>query len=171
LTFLILYSTLQPFVSPPQPDDLIERAFRKVLDEQTVQIDLPNQLGYERVAMGAAAAFAESIGFLPERVEDLKTAVAEACINAVRHGNQDRQNTRVIVKMSFREGILAISVFDEGSGFESLPKDPDIVRIMDNLDPPVGFGIFLMKKLMDEVEFKKLPDHGNEVKMAMRLKK
>lgn len=132
---------------------------------------MPNQLGYERVAMGSVAAFAESVGFLPDRIEDLKTAVAEACINAVLHGNKDRSDARVVVTMSFRDGVLHISVLDEGEGIKQIPKDPDIVRIMDNLDPPMGFGVFLMKKLMDELEFKKSSDHRNEVRMAMRLEK
>jgi len=35
----------------------------------------------------------------------------------------------------------------------------------------MGFGVFLMKKLMDELEFKKSSDHRNEVRMAMRLEK
>jgi serine/threonine-protein kinase RsbW len=140
-----------------------------MLDQRTVQIDLPNQLGYERVAMGSVAAYAKSFGFLPDRVEDLKTAVAEACVNAVQHGNKGRDEARVIVTMSFRDDVLYISVLDEGEGVKELPKDPDIIRIMDNLDPPVGFGLFLMKKLTDELEFKQSPDHRNEVRMAMKL--
>ncbi|MFO7460549.1 MAG: ATP-binding protein [Desulfatiglandales bacterium] len=142
-----------------------------MLDQRTVQIDLPNQLGYERVAMGSVAAYAKSFGFLPDRVEDLKTAVAEACVNAVQHGNKGRDEARVIVTMSFRDDVLYISVLDEGEGVKELPKDPDIIRIMDNLDPPVGFGLFLMKKLTDELEFKQSPDHRNEVRMAVRLDK
>jgi serine/threonine-protein kinase RsbW len=141
------------------------------LNQQTVEINLPNQLGYERVAMGSVAAFAEGIGFLPDRIEDLKTCVAEACINAVQHGNKNRPDARVIVTMSFRDDVLHISVFDEGEGFKQPPKEPDIARIMDNLDPPLGFGVFLIKKLMDQFEFEKLPDHHNEVKMAMKLGK
>ena len=140
-----------------------------MLDQQTVQIDLPNQVGYERVAMGSVAAYAKSIGFLPERIEDLKTAVAEACINAVQHGNKDRPDARVVITMTFGEGVLGISVFDEGSGLRTPPRDLDIARIMENLDPPVGFGLFLMKNLTDELEFRTSPDHRNEVRMAMRL--
>ena len=142
-----------------------------MLDQRTVQIDLPNQLGYERVAMGSVAAYAKSFGFLPERIEDLKTAVAEACINAVQHGNKDRSDARVVVTMSFRDDFLYISVLDEGDGVKGFPKDPDIVRIMDNLDPPVGFGLFLMKNLTDELEFKRSSNDRNEVKMAVRLDK
>lgn len=141
------------------------------MDQQTVEINLPNQLGYERVAMGSVAALAQSIGFRPERIEDMKTAVAEACINAVQHGNKGRPDARVIITLSFRDDTLSISVFDQGKGFKEPPKEPDIVRIMDNLDPPLGFGVFLMKNLMDEFEFRKLPDDRNEVRMAVKLLK
>lgn len=141
------------------------------MDQQTIEINLPNQLGYERVAMGSAAAFAKSIGFLDDRIEGLKTAVAEACINAVQHGNKGRPDARVVVTMSFRDDVLHVSVLDEGDGFKQPPKNPDIVRIMNNLDPPVGFGVFLMKRLMDEFDYRKLSDHRNEVRMAMKLGK
>lgn len=143
----------------------------KPLDPKTVEIRLPNQMGYERVAMGSAAAFAKCFGFLPDRIEDLKTAVAEACINAVRHGNKDRPDARVIVIMNFTDGVLHVSVLDEGEGFKEIPKDPDIINIVNNLAPPVGFGVFLMKRLMDEIDFRKLPGTGNEVRMAMKLDK
>lgn len=142
-----------------------------MLDKQTVQISLPNQLGYERVAMGSVAAYARSIGFPPERVEDMKTAVAEACVNAVQHGNKGRPDARVLVTITFKDGVLHISVLDEGEGIKEAPRVPDIVRIMEDLDPPTGFGVFLMKQLMDELEFRKSSDHRNEVRMAMRLQK
>ena len=53
----------------------------------SVEVRLPSQLGYEKVAMSTAAAVAKLMGFREDRVEDLKTAVAEACINAIEHGN------------------------------------------------------------------------------------
>jgi serine/threonine-protein kinase RsbW len=140
-----------------------------MLDEQTVEINLPNKLGLERLVMGSVAALAKSVGFGPSRVEDLKTAVAEACINAVQHGNKDRPRARVIVTMNFKDNVFTVSVHDEGEGLKSEPKDPDIVRILDNLDPPVGFGTFLMRKLMDQVEFLKKANQGHEVRMAMKL--
>ena len=139
------------------------------MDQRTVEINLPNQLGYERVAMGSVAAFAKGIGFLPEQIEDLKTAVAEACINAVQHGNRGKPDARVIVTFDFKDGILGISVFDEGDGLKEAPKDPDIDKILDSLDLPVGFGVFLMKRLMDEFEYRKSGGQLNEIRMSMRL--
>jgi serine/threonine-protein kinase RsbW len=142
---------------------------RTPLDEQTVEINLPNELGFERVVMGAIAALAKTVGFSRSRIEDLKTAVAEACINAVQHGNKNRAGARVTVTMNFKDGVFNVSVFDEGKGFEREPKDPDIVRIMESLDPAIGFGTFLMRHLVDSVEYRKVGNHGHEVRMAMRL--
>ena len=140
-----------------------------MLDDQTVELNLPSKLGFERIAIGGLAAFAKSVGFSSPRIEDLKTSVAEACINAVQHGNKAKPDARVLVAVSFQENILRVSVFDEGDGFKAELKDPDIERIFANLDPPVGFGVFLMKRLMDKVEFNRTSNHRHEVRMTMKL--
>ncbi len=140
-----------------------------MLDDQTVELNLPSKLGYERVAIGGVAAFAKSVGFSSPRIEDLKTSVAEACTNAVQHGNEGKPAARVLVTAKFANDVLWISVCDEGNGLKSELKDPVIERILDNLDPPVGFGVFLMKRLMDNVEFDRTSNHLHEVRMMMKL--
>jgi serine/threonine-protein kinase RsbW len=145
------------------------RAEKTVLDDQTVELNLPSKIGYERIAIGGLAAFAKSVGFSSSRIEDLKTSVAEACINAVQHGNKGKPDARVLVTAKFQSDVLWISVFDEGKGLKAELKDPNIERIIDNLDPPVGFGVFLMKRLMDEVEFDRTSNHLHEVRMKMKL--
>ena len=141
-----------------------------MLDDQTVELNLPSRIGYERIVIGGLAAFAKSVGFSPPRIEDLKTSVAEACINAVQHGNKGKPDARVRVTAKFQENVLWISVFDEGNGLKAELKDPVIERILDNLDPPVGFGVFLMRRLMDKVEFDRTSNHLHEVRMMMKLK-
>ena len=59
----------------------------------SVEVRLPSRLGYEKVAMSTAAAVAKLMGFREDRIEDLKTAVAEACINAIEHGNRLNEGT------------------------------------------------------------------------------
>ncbi len=54
-----------------------------VSHERTVEVTLTNQLGYERVAMACSESFAKMFGLPPERIEDLKTVVGEAAINAI----------------------------------------------------------------------------------------
>lgn len=139
------------------------------LEKETVAFTLPSELGYEHIAMGGLAAFARKLGFSPSRIEDLKTAVAEAYINAVQHGNRGKPDARVVVAFSFKDGILGISVFDEGDGLKEEPKDPNIEKLLDNLELPVGFGVFLIKRLMDKFEYRKSGDQPNEIRMSMKL--
>jgi serine/threonine-protein kinase RsbW len=139
------------------------------LKNNAVEVVIDSKLGYERVAMACAASFAKMMGFSDERIEDLKTVVAEAAINAIQHGNKDRPDARVVVSMEFMDNAMHISVADHGGGIEVLPPKPDIERIMDKLDPPTGFGTFLIKQLADEVEFNEMTDGGHMVKMAIRL--
>ena len=80
-----------------------------MLDEQTVEVSLPNELGYERIAMECSASFARIAGFVQERIEDLKTAVSEACLNAIEHGNKGRTDARVIVTMNYRDDAFSVS--------------------------------------------------------------
>ena len=63
----------------------------------SIDLSIPSELGYERVVREAAASFAHRLGFATERVEDLKTAVSEACLNAIEHGNAQTPGLRVDV--------------------------------------------------------------------------
>ena len=138
-------------------------------NDNAVEIVIDNKLGYERVVMACAASFAKMMGFSDERIEDLKTVVAEAAINAMQHGNKDRPDAKVAISMNFKDEALHITVTDHGGGIKELPPKPDIDRIIEKLDPPTGFGTFLIQQLADEVEFNEMTDGGHMVKMAIRL--
>jgi serine/threonine-protein kinase RsbW len=133
---------------------------------ETVQTELhfPSILGYEKIARGAAEAWAEQIELPPDRVEDLKTAVAEACLNAIEHGNSLDRALQVTVMMIMTEGKLEVRVADVGDQVipETLPT-PVRGRSMR------GWGMFFIKNLVDEMELRRLPDGSNEVRMAIYL--
>ena len=141
----------------------------RMLDERTIEVSLPNKLGYERIAMQCAASFAKIVGFLPERIEDLKTAVSEACLNAMEHGNKCHTDKRVIITMNYEEGVFSVTVVDEGEGIEVLPEDPDIKEKIESLETPRGLGIFLIKNLVDQVEFNKMTNEGHMVRMEIKM--
>ena len=79
-------------------------------DESSVQITMSNRIGYEKVAMACSASFAEMFGFPKDKVEDLKTIVAEASTNAMAHGNQGRLEAKVVVSMSCKNDTIYVSV-------------------------------------------------------------
>lgn len=149
-----------------------EREMVKMIDERTVEVSLPNKLGYERIAMECSASFAKIVGFLPERIEDLKTAVSEACLNAMEHGNKSRPDTRVIVTMNYQEGVFSVSVMDEGEGMEEIPEIPeelDIKGKVEMMQTPRGIGMYLIKNLVDKVEFNQMTNEGHMVRMVIRM--
>ena len=141
----------------------------KKLTDRTVEVILSNKLGYERVAMACSASFAKIFGCPPERIEDLKTVVAEAAINAMQHGNKGRPDARVVVYMNYKDNAINVSVLDEGDGITELPPTPDIERFINELDPPVGIGVFLIDQLADKVEFNQMTDEGHAVRMAINF--
>lgn len=137
--------------------------------EGMVEVSLPTKLGYERIAMECSASFARLVGFLPERIEDLKTAVAEACLNAMEHGNKGRPDARVTVTMNFIDSSFIVSVKDEGTGVQEIPEEPDIVKKIEKLQTPRGLGIFLIRQLSDQVEFNQMMKDGHVIRMVIRM--
>ena len=140
-----------------------------MLDERSIEVSLPSKIGYERIAMQCSASFAKIVGFEPERIEDLKTVVSEACLNAMEHGNKEDPNARVTVKMNFKDNSIIVFVKDEGTGVQKFPGDPDIRKKIEKLEAPRGLGIFLIKELADQVEFNQMTKDGHVVRMVIRM--
>ena len=117
------------------------------------ELRLPTRLGFEKVAMNTAASVAQLMGFSPDRVDDLKTAVAEACINAIEHGNEMNELLGVVVTLSMDDKSLEVKIRDEGRGVPAGAHIPDIDRKMAGEETPRGMGMFLIQALVDEVEY------------------
>jgi serine/threonine-protein kinase RsbW len=136
--------------------------------EKLVELYIPNTIGSEKTAIEKAATIARELGFSDDRVEDLKTAVSEACINAIEHGNKFDLNTKVGITLAFDNTALEVTVHDEGNGIDpgKIPK----TREEDNGFPKRrGYGIFLIRNLVNEVSFASEPGKGNDVKLIIHL--
>ena len=147
----------------------IETQMMRMLDKRTVEVNLPNEIGYERIAMACSASFARIVGFIPERIEDLKTVVSEACLNAIEHGNKGDPDARVNITMHYKENAITVSVMDEGTGVEKIPAEPDIIKKIEKLETPRGLGIFLIKQLADQVDLNQMTKEGHVIRMVIRM--
>ncbi len=92
---------------------------------------------------------------------NIMIAVTEAVNNAIKHGNANDKSKNVFLSLSLDESMIRFVIRDEGSGFnyENLP-DP---TAPENIEKLGGRGIFLMKHLSDEVDFK---DNGRVVELS-----
>ena len=134
--------------------------------ERNLELYIPNILGFEKIAMDFVASAAKKMGFSGERIEDLKTAVSEACINAIEHGNKMDARMKVGIVLKPEDMKLQVTVHDEGNGIGKV-KTPRIEDKIECKDKPRGWGIFLIKNLVDEVKFESTPEGGNLVRMTV----
>ena len=134
------------------------------------ELYIPSVLGCEKTAMDFVASVAKKTGLADERIEDLKTAVSEACLNAIEHGNKLNASTKVGVSITVDGSRLQVDVQDEGKGVGQIVP-PNIEDMIEKGERPRGWGIFLIRNLVDELEFKADSDGGNVVRMIIHLER
>jgi serine/threonine-protein kinase RsbW len=94
---------------------------------------------------------------------NFRVGVAEALANAMIYGNGSDPEKRVRVEVELSSQAVALHVHDEGEGFDdAVVPDP---TLPENLDGTGGRGIFLIRELMDEVQYH---PPGNSVRMVLR---
>jgi serine/threonine-protein kinase RsbW len=141
---------------------------------QTIELKIPCESGFEKVAMNTAGDCARMLGMAEERIEDVRTAVSEACINAMEHGNANDVATKVYVAVTIDRDRLAIDVADEGRSGPPPDPDrlpaPDLGAQIEGLAPAGGMGLFLIKALVDEAEFVE-PEagYGSQFRMVIHV--
>lgn len=142
----------------------------KVSAPLSIELSIPSEFGYERVVREAVASFARRIGFASERVEDLKTAVSEACLNAIEHGNAQMPGMRVDVNCVWENDVLMVRVLDHGLKRYAGHVAPCITSKVHGEAPPRGMGLYLIAQLVDTCGFESSPDGGNVLYMSMHTR-
>jgi anti-sigma regulatory factor (Ser/Thr protein kinase) len=115
---------------------------------------IPGEEGNERLAMDRVAAAVDGLGIAPARLERLKTAVSEAAMNAIEYGSQGRADVPVDIEVETTAESIVVRIIDHAlSG--SVPDDaeqPDIERKLAGEQKPRGWGLFLIKNMVDSMD-------------------
>jgi anti-sigma regulatory factor (Ser/Thr protein kinase) len=135
--------------APGQADQKERNGTWRVLAELSV----PSEPGNERLAMKRVAAVVKELGLSEQRLERLKTAVAEATMNAMEHGNRYRPEVPVVIEVLSSGVDLSVRINDQG---KSLVPDPDrevpeLEAKLEGLQTPRGWGLFLIRNMVDEM--------------------
>jgi len=94
---------------------------------------------------------------------NFRVGLTEALSNAMLYGNSRDPSKRVLVEIAFLEGCIEARVTDQGTGFDpAAVPDP---TTPENLMKPCGRGLFLMRKLLDEVTYNA---QGNQVTLVLK---
>jgi serine/threonine-protein kinase RsbW len=109
-------------------------------------------------------------GFDDSSTNKIALATDEACTNIIKHAYKYSKVGKININAAFTKKKLRISITDEGSHFNSSKvPEPDLQKYYDEKRVG-GLGIFLMKKLMDEVKYSQTPSNRNKVILIKYLR-
>jgi serine phosphatase RsbU (regulator of sigma subunit)/anti-sigma regulatory factor (Ser/Thr protein kinase) len=137
-----------------------------VLDEFSVE----SKPGNERAAIDRVAAAVAGVPLSPAQRERLKTATGEATMNAMEHGNKYEPGVMVDVAVSASEAAVCVRITDQGGDHAVEPADvPDLDAKLEGLQSPRGWGMFLIKNMVDEARDSH-DGHHHTLELIMRLR-
>jgi len=144
--------------------DHTESDFLALGDPREVVLSIPSEDRYIYLLDLVISYVSKEMRFDEEDTEQVNLAVIEAGTNAIKHGNGNDPGKIAQFRFRIAADKLVVFVKDCGPGF-------DLEKIGDPLSPenfmkPCGRGIFLMKALMDEVDYNMSENCGTEVRMV-----
>lgn len=109
---------------------------------QTLNLQIPSVFGEEKKVLQKIDELFSSFPYLKKDIQEFKAAVAEACINAIEHGNLENKELPILISITLTEQVVMCKVCDKGRGFSSL-KQTDL-----NLER--GWGLKIIESFVDD---------------------
>ena len=123
-------------------------------DDLTVltEFTLPCEEGNEQPAIDRIEEAIAPLSEPQARVDHLKTAVGEAIMNAIEHGNQYSKELDVAVRVAHSDEEIFVRIVDQGGGRPiHEPTAPDLLAKLEGAETPRGWGLFLIRNLVDDL--------------------
>ena len=167
------------FIEPgsEQEDDITLVALKRVglaaatpgKEDLDVNFSIASEQGNERLAMDRVAEAVAGLALDSARLERLKTAVSEATMNAIEHGNQSHADLPVEIGVHATGGVLTVSITDQG-GEREIPEaeTPDLEAKLDGLQKPRGWGLFLIKNMVDDLRVSS-DGHRHTIELVIQI--
>ena len=118
---------------------------------QLVEFEVPSAEGNERLALERVSAIVGPLGLDEARLKRLETAVGEATMNAMEHGNKYRADLPVAVRVLTEPDQVRVQIVDQGGESpDHETETPDLEAKLAGLQRPRGWGLFLIKNMVDD---------------------
>jgi serine phosphatase RsbU (regulator of sigma subunit)/anti-sigma regulatory factor (Ser/Thr protein kinase) len=117
------------------------------------QFSVASEPGNEREAMQRVADAVSELNIAPAQLERLKTAVAEATMNAMEHGNHYQPDLPTGIEVCINAGDLVVRITDDQGDDVAIPAstEPDLDAKLGGLQSPRGWGLFLIRNMVDDM--------------------
>lgn len=138
----------------------------KIVDQ--IEIKIPCKAEYVHTVRQALNDFAQMLALPKSSVEALEIAASEAITNVIKHAYADFDDSHP-VKIRITKSLrgLTVEIVDKGHGFV-VPDNCKIPQIDPDRDG--GYGILLIKNMMDRVKYTSKPDIGTKIRMTKKAK-
>jgi serine phosphatase RsbU (regulator of sigma subunit)/anti-sigma regulatory factor (Ser/Thr protein kinase) len=134
------------------------------------EFSLPSEEGNERVAMRQVSEAVAPLALEKRTLENLETAVSEATMNAMEHGNGYRSDVPVALRVDVCEDLVRVSITDQGESTPDFePEEPDLELKLSSMQTPRGWGLFLIKNMVDDMQVVD-GEAGHTLQLTMRRK-
>ena len=131
-----------------------------------LEIQIPSDVGYIEDVVAQVVRRCEAASFPDHHLAfHIPIALTEALSNAILRGNAEDATKSVRLRATIDTHALIVEVEDDGLGFDldACTQDP---TTLENIGREDGRGLFLMRRLMDDVQ--QFRAHGNVVRMTLR---
>ena len=120
--------------------------------QSLASFETPSAPGNERAVIEQVETAVAPLGLAHKRIEQLKTAVGEATMNAMEHGSHYEADKPVSITVRANAQTVSVRIRDMG-GDQEIPEahTPDIEAKLAELQTPRGWGLFLIKSLVDDM--------------------
>ena len=136
---------------------------------QLVEFEVSSAEGNERLALARVSSIVAPLGLSEPRLKRLETAVAEATMNAMEHGNGYRADLAVTLRVLTDAESVRVQITDHGGAAADQESDvPDLEAKLAGLQRPRGWGLFLIKNMVDEAH-ESSDGHLHTLELVMRL--
>lgn len=136
----------------PQPQRPHPTPYNLVQGQLLASFAVASAPDNEREAMLRVAEVVAGLPLTTKQVDRLKTAVSEATMNAMEHGNQYDPDKPVLLSVAQSETAVSVRITDQGGGVPARDAAlPDLTAKLAGEQSPRGWGLFLIKNMVDEM--------------------
>jgi len=131
--------------------------------------EVSSEPGNERIVARKVLESVEPLEIDAEQRQRLETAVSEAALNAIEHGNKYQQELPVEVEVLHQDHNLCVRIRDHGGG-SPIPDavEPDLEAKLAGLQSPRGWGLFLIRNMVDELNVSS-DEHHHTIELVLKL--
>ena len=133
--------------------------------DRSVDLTIPMLPEMELAAIKTAEGVAHFMGLTENKLEEVKMALIEACINAFEHSQS--KDPHVTINFTFDDDALTIQISDTGQGFDPSEARKEVVQRRERGESRRGWGLKIMEELMDKVDIHS-NENGTEITMVKK---